>query len=127
MKKVTEERTRQMIGMRKKGSTYEDIGKAFNISKQRVYSLIGDQVKNRFKEITSESCVYPNLRKWMNDNRITRAKLCEMLYGNRHPVNRNYISSFLKGNTQRVTRETIDKYLMVTGLTYEELFETKGE
>ena len=121
------ERKSKMIEMRENGFTYQEIGEAFNISKQRVYSIIGGQLKNYHKTITVEQCVYPNLRKWMNDNCITRTEMCRRLYGNSHPVLVQTVVNFLKGKTNNIRKSMIDKYLSVTGLTYEELFERRSD
>jgi hypothetical protein len=121
------ERKAKMIEMRNKGFTYHEIGKAFNLSSQRIFMIIGGQLKSHFKEITSQDCIHPNLRKWMNDNRITRMELCRRINGNNHPENYQRIRNFLIGKTQKATKSTIDRYLLVTGLSYEELFETEGD
>lgn len=123
---MSKERTAKMVEMRENGSTYQEIGKAFGLSRQRVCQMIGGQVRSHFKKITPEDCIYPILRKWMNDNHITRADLCRRLYGNTHPKNSSRCRAFLKGINQEAKKNTIDKYLMVTGLTYEELFKTEG-
>ena len=117
----------EMIKMREAGMTYENIGKAFGISKQAVFAAIGGDVRKRFKPITSEDCIYPNLRKWMNDNRVTRSELCRKFFGNTNPVCHHNVSKFMRGTNGGATKHTIDRYLAVTGLTYEELFETDKE
>lgn len=118
-----DERKPQMIEMRKNGSTYQEIANTFHLSKQRVCQIIGGSLKSHFKEISSEDCIYPNLRKWMNDNRITKAGLCRRIYGHGHAVCQGYVADFLRGRKPNTTKGTIDKYLIATGLTYEELFE----
>ena len=113
----------QMLEMKKNGATYDEIGKAFNVSKQRVAQIIGDEVKGHFKLITPNVCIYPNLRKWMNDNRITKSELTRRFYGNTTPNNIVAVGNFLRGTTKAVTKKHIDKYIAITGLTYEQLFE----
>lgn len=117
------ERISKMLEMHENGSSYEEIGKAFNLSRQRVFQLIGGRVKTHFIELSPDDCIYPNLRKLLNDNRITRLGLCRMLYGS-NPSKYQNVYDFLRGRNTRTTKYTIDKYLKVTGLTYEELFET---
>lgn len=118
------ERISEMLEMHENGSSYEEIGKAFSLSRQRVFQLIGGQVRNYTKEVTPEDCIYPNLRNWLNKNCITRFKLCRMIRGDTNLGHCNAVYAFLKGENKHVTKYTIDKYLKVTGLTYEELFET---
>lgn len=119
------ERKNKMLEMHEKGLSYQEIGKVFNISRQRVYMIIGGHFRVFFKPITSDECIYPNLRKWMNDNRVNRAELCRRLYDNFQPHSLSVICNFLKGHNSYATKHFIDKCLKVTGLTYEELFETK--
>ena len=121
------ERKAKMIEMKKNGVTYAEIGKTFNLSKQRVYSIIGGQFKAYYRELTPEDCIYPNVRKWLNDNRISRAELCRRVYGSNNSNARTSNHNFLTGKARDMRKSTIDKYLKATGLTYEELFETEGE
>lgn len=121
------ERKAQMEKMLQNGATYSEIAAAFNLSRQRVFSIIGGRLENHFKEITAEECVYPNLRKWLNENRVTRAELCRRLTGgNTHPKTYSSVLAFCRGKTTRTPKQTIDKYLLVTKLTYEELFATEA-
>lgn len=121
-------RKAEMIKMRESGATYKDIGEAFGISRQAVFQHIGGMVRGGyFKTLSANDCIYPNLRKWMNDNHMSRSKLCRAMFGNTLPSNQHHISNFLRGKNSGATKHTIDKYLTVTGLTYEELFETDKE
>ncbi len=120
------ERKAQMEKMLQNGATYSEIAAAFGISRQRAYSIIGGRKENHYKKITAEDCVYPNLRKWLNENRVTRAELCRRLTGSTHPKPYTKVLNFCRGNTSRATKQEIDKYLRVTGLTYEELFATEA-
>lgn len=123
MNSALNERKIKMLDMKKNGATFEEIGKAFNISKQRVAQIIGGQIKSHFKEISPDACVYPYLRKWMNDNKITKAELTRRLYGNTCPNNQRFVRGILRGSNRGVNKTIIDKWLTVTGLTYEKLFE----
>jgi hypothetical protein len=116
----------EMLIMKRDGATYEEIGKAFNISKQRVYQIIGEESKAHFREITSAECIYPNLRKWMNDNRISRSELTRRAFGDGHRVHYSHIYHTLRGESADLRKSTIDRYLAATGLTYEEFFYTEG-
>lgn len=123
---INKEREAQMIKMKQNGATYRELATTFGISRQRVFSIIGGQFQNHFKEITADECVYPKLRQWLNENRITRAELCRMLAGNTHPRSYSSVLDFCRGNTSRITKQVIDRYLLVTKLTYEELFATEN-
>lgn len=121
------ERKAKMIEMHNNGFSYVEIGEAFNLSRQRVFQIIGAQTRYRIKAISPTECIYPKLRKWMNDNGITRAELGRMVFNNNHPQSHTNVGIFLKGRSKDIRKSTIDKYLSVTGLTYEELFETEGD
>lgn len=49
---MSKERKAEMIEMRENGYTYHEIGKAFGISRQRVQTLIGGQMKSHFRRTT---------------------------------------------------------------------------
>lgn len=116
------ERAEQMKKLRLQGMSYEEIGKAFDISRQRVYQIIGGTEMNYFKEIKPDECVYPNLRKWLNENRINRPKLTRLMYSEEKyaPTRWEIVCRALEGANCRKT--TIDRILKATGLTYEEAF-----
>ena len=106
------------------GLTLREIAAKHGLSFQRVHQIIGgstDNGKNWFKEITPENCIYPNFRKWMNDNRITRAELCRRLWGQAQPTQSMRVDGYLKG-VANPPKRTIDKLIIITGLSYEELF-----
>ena len=111
------------------GMTMREIATKHGLSHQRVHQIIGGKtknVKNWFKEITPEMCIYPNLRNWMNDNRITRAELCRRIWGYTQTNLHMRVSAYLTGETAP-HKNTIDKLIEVTGLSYEELFTTDDE
>ncbi len=102
------------------GKTYEEIGTEFGISKQRVYQLIGGEMKHKVV-IPEERCIYPNLRLWMNENNVSVNKLCRTMYDGRlEPERTEVLRKALKGSN--CTKNTIDRILKATGLTYEEAF-----
>lgn len=106
---------------RAQGMRYEQIGKKYGISRQYVYQLIGGETKSRFKTLTEKDCIYPNLRKWMNENKVSRVELTRRLFGNGYANNQNYLCNWLKGKRYPL-KKNIDRLIKVTGLTYEELF-----
>ena len=108
----------EMFEMSQKGATFEEIGKAYNISRQRVAQIIGGRMKPHFTPIAPNKCIYPNVRKWMNDNRISKAELTRRLYGNTGSDNQHRVRMVLLGERKDMLKSTLDKYLEVTGLTY---------
>ena len=113
-----------MRAYRAQGMTYEQIGEKCGLSRQRVFQLIGggtDRAKKCFRTITDEECVYPNIRKWMNENSVSKSELCRRIFGSSHPNLMSQISAWLLGRYYP-SKKKIDKLIEVTGLTYEELF-----
>lgn len=111
------------------GMTMKQIAQKHGLSAQRVHQLIGGrtvETRNWFKEITPEACIYPRIRKWMNENRITRAEFTRRLWGNGHPELQSRLGKYLKGQANPLMRN-INRIIEVTGLSYEELFTTDDE
>jgi transcriptional regulator with XRE-family HTH domain len=100
------------------GETYDAIAKRFGVSRQAVWSNLNGKRKP-WQDITLAECIYPNLRGWMNDNRVSVPELAERVTGDRDSgANvRKWIAGSANPN-----KKNIDKMLSVTGLTYEEMF-----
>ena len=109
---------------RAQGMSYRQIGEKYGLSRQRVFQIIGcttDRRESYFRCITEKDCIYPNIRKWMNDNKVSKAEFCRRVFGNSHSQNWHHISNWLGGRRYPL-KKSIDKLIEVTGLTYEELF-----
>lgn len=106
---------------REKGLTYRQIAEKHGVSFQTVAQACSKSDASKFRAFTESDCVYPNLRKWLNDNKVSR---CEFI--KRVGLCANNSASTIFGNYFRgkhyPNKQTIDKMLRVTGLTYEELF-----
>ena len=103
---------------REAGETYDAIAKRFGVSRQAVwYSLNGK--RKPWQDITLAECIYPNLRGWMNDNRVSVPELAKRVTGDRD--GRASVHKWIAGYTNP-NKKNIDKLLSVTGLTYEEMF-----
>lgn len=115
----------EMQTMRDEGYNYAQIAEAAGVTRQRIFQLIGGEQKNRTpKPLTETECVYPKLRKWMNDNHVSRTELTRRLHnGVGNPRAYERLNCFLNGTTRQIIRKPfIDSILEVTGLTYEQLF-----
>lgn len=106
---------------REKGLTYAEIARKYGISQQAVCQACGKFSQGHFKPYTEEEVVYPNLRRWLNENRMTRSefirRLDRVIGGHAHDA----LSRWFRG-VNDPQKKTIDKMLEITGLTYEELF-----
>ena len=69
-------------------------------------------------------CTYPNVRKWLNENKITYRELICRLGWEHCGDNYTYLGNWLRGRNYP-KKQIIDKFLSITGLTYEKFFETE--
>lgn len=115
------ERKEQMERLRDQGLKYREIAEMFGVSKQYVAKVCGKQNTAHFKPIGGE-CVYPNLRKWLNENQVTRAEFLRRMGFIVHASNYTRLCKIISGEWPP-RKDYIDKMLEVTGLTYETLFE----
>jgi transcriptional regulator with XRE-family HTH domain len=109
---------------RKEGLTYREIAEKYGVSYQVVAQACGKSQPNRFRFWTKDMCIYPNVRKWLNENKITYRELQRRLGWETCSANYIYIGDWLRGKTYP-RKKVIDKLLSATGLTYEKFFETE--
>lgn len=111
---------------RLKGLTYLEIANKYGVSFQAVASSCGSQKDGSFKAWTKERCIYPNLRNWLNENKVSMKEFVRRMdcipSGNVEGMFREYFNG-----KYYPKKGTIDKMLKVTGLTYEELWATEED
>lgn len=101
---------------RAKGRTFQSIADEFKVSRQCVW----EAQAVRWKPITDKEVVYPNLKKWMDERHMTKAKLARSLgYDYKHGYTK--IRDTLSG-AQVAKKPLIDKLIALTGIPYEILF-----
>lgn len=120
---VNKERDQKILEDRKAGMTAAQLGEKYGISYQRVCQIIGPVRPRRFH--AQKDGYYPNLTKWMNENKITAVTLAEMIYGYRCSGNETRVRDWLRGRTDPRKR-TIDIVLQITGMSYEVAFYKEG-
>lgn len=108
------------LAEREKGLTYRQIAQKYGVSKQAVHNVCAKQNGN-FRPFTEETCVYPNLRQWLNDNRITKSEFIRRMGATYITQENARYAAYFRGE-HYPSKQTIDKMLAVTGLTYEQLF-----
>ena len=115
------DRMMKMQAMRAEGYTFEAIGRAFGLSKQRVYQILrrGDAEHKRCMNSNRPSSVYVNLEAWALEHNCTWAELASECEQQTSLFYRN----FVHGIAINPGKRSIDKLLQITGLTYEQLFE----
>lgn len=116
------DRVSEMINDRRAGMTYEQIGEKHGVSRQRVGQLIGKSNKYCFRVIKENGCKFVNLRRWMNENHISRNELARMMGYCPSGETMNRIRSYLSG-TNDPPKAYIDKMIEATGMDYQTLFE----
>lgn len=106
---------------RKQGKTFYQIAEKYGVSKQAVAAACAIHALGHFKPYTEAEVVYPKLRKWLNDNEVTRSEFARRMGLVPYAKNCYRVSVYFRGMNYPL-KETIDKMLEVTGLTYEEMF-----
>lgn len=108
------------------GLSYAKIAAKHGVSRQRIAQVCGCYSKKHFRGITSDQCVYKNLRAWMNSNEISQAELLRRMGTLPYGSSISCLQSVLRGRTYP-RKDTIDRLLSVTGLSYRELFEEDSQ
>ena len=121
MSKPIGERTMQIILDSESGMTCRAIAEKHGVSHQRVQSVVGKYSPAHFRYLTESGCIYPNLRRWMNSNKVSRAEFLRRMGLEAYPENKRRLNAVMTGNYD-VRRSFVDRMLRVTGMTYEEMF-----
>ena len=118
---MTDKKTK-ILDLREQGLTYQQIADKLGVSRQYVGVLCVRSTPRGFQFITEKGCIYPNLRDWMNENRVSRSELVRRMGLNNSPMHYvSALSSYMRGICDP-PKWFIDKMLEETGLTYEQLF-----
>ena len=112
---MTREEKIKAFEMRLDGYTFEEIGKAFGVSKQAVNQALGVVGTGR----KGFSCIYPNIKRWITDNKMSCKEFSNKVGFSNHAA---YL--WFAGKTVP-TKTAVDAILKVTGMTYEEAFATE--
>jgi predicted transcriptional regulator len=116
---MTREDIVRMFEMRIDGATYEEIGKEFGVTRERIRQILEKNIKQPIVPV-EQTYIYPGLRNWMLTNGCNANKLrnetnvCKTMTG---------FYNKLKGRSNFSINE-IKTLLSYTGLTFEEAFGT---
>ena len=102
------------LAERDNGMTYREIAEKYGVSCQCVHICCMNNGGVSKKEISPRGCIYPNLRKWLNEDKDRQNRFIQAMKD--YPVR-----EYMKGERQP-KKNAIDLMLKVTGMTYEELF-----
>ena len=110
-----------MLMDRDSGMKYRDIAQKHGVSYQYVQQVCARYYPSKFQFITEEGCIFPNWRRWMNEERCSRYELLRRMGLATVGVNLANLRKYMSGKYYP-RKPYIDKLLKATGLTYEELF-----
>jgi DNA-directed RNA polymerase, sigma subunit (sigma70/sigma32) len=110
------ERTRNIISLRERGMSYQEIANIYNVSRQRIHQILKYQPHLNYIE---KVVVYPNLKKWMKENNCNISELNHLMGFNKN--HKAILGKKLKGKADLKLIEA-HKLLEVTGLSFEECF-----
>lgn len=107
---------------REKGKTYREIAEMYGVTSQAVSIACGNQKGYQFRAWTVDRCVYPNLRNWLNENRVSLKEFIRRMDCLPSGTTEAKLRSYLNGKAYP-RKKVIDRMLAITGLTYEQLWE----
>ena len=110
-----------MLKLRAQGLTVAEIAKMTNYSEPRVFQRITSGDGNKFKVWTKVSCPWPELRRWLNENTISRKKLVLLMGFTYCAQTAKNVRNRICGEVE-LRKSDIDKLVQLTGMPYEKLF-----
>ena len=120
-------RLEEYESLRKAGLGYREIAKIYGCTYQNISQYLAKENRSLFKGFTTERCVYPGLRNWLNENQCTVPELIRKVYGyNLGGSTSERYRRLLRGETLFNMKE-IDALIAITGLTYEVLFAREAD
>jgi hypothetical protein len=111
----------KMLADRESGMKYVDIAKKHGVSYQYAARVLSGYNPKHFSFVREDACIYPNLRKWMNDNMVSRSELLRRMNYAVVGGNVEKLSDIMKGKVNP-KKNWIDALIAVTGMKYERLF-----
>ena len=111
---------------RENGLTYREIAQKYGVSHQCVAQACAKQNPKQFQFHKESKFAYPNIRKWLNDNKVSVPELVRRTGLANCAGNFYRMRSILKGETEP-RKSTIDKLIAITGMPYEVLFSEEAK
>ena len=108
---------------RDNGLTYRQIADKYGVSTQLISQYCSRYQPARFRPLSEKKCPYVNLREWINVHQVTQREMTRRLGYEALPENSSRFSGYISGKVNP-PKPIIDRFIAVTGLTYEQLFET---
>jgi transcriptional regulator with XRE-family HTH domain len=118
----------EMMELRAQGLTYEEIGKRFGLSRQRIHGLIGS-MRTRKSNTDIEKIAYEGIyQMFVEDPKMTFAKLARMMSRSKAPghARTEHIRRMVtKREDGRFSIDDINNLLRAVGRPYEEVFRVR--
>lgn len=111
----------KILAMRDGGMTYQAIADELGCTRQYVGQVCGKYNPGQFRLIKQHECIYPNLRRWMNENKVSRKELVRRSGCYESTSSSAHLSNIMRGVTEP-SKPIIDKLIEATGLPYDVLF-----
>lgn len=126
MTQENKDRLLEMIKMRIDGCTYQEIADKFGITRQCVHQSIANFTRKEdcVRKSPIDRCIYPNLSKWMYENKINLVRLNKII--GRSLTNTKRTSQKMRGESEFKISE-IKSILKESGKTFEYMFCTEKE
>lgn len=120
-------RKEQILQLVGEGINFSEIARIVGCTRQYVTQVVRDSGTQYtdYRRLTDDVCIYPNFRKWWNDNRMTYRKFFDLMGIIYHDTNIGRLHTYIsgKGNPRK---SYIDLMIAATGIPYETLFYKEG-
>ena len=116
----------QITLLAEQGLTMREIAGQVGVTRQYVSSCLCGTGLHDFIRLREEDCIYPNLRKWWNEHRMTLPRFFEAMGMRYHNNSINRLHIYMRGDGNP-RKDFIDKLIAATGLPYETLFYREGD
>lgn len=113
---MTNEQRVEMFRMRLEGASLQEIADAYGVTREYVRQLVPPVANQARRRSDYSSCIYPVIAKWLFENRVSYFAF-SLLCGTAQMRMYNALTGRVSP-----TKDTIDRILDATGLTYEEAF-----
>lgn len=99
---ITQQRFKQL---RKQGYTLEEIGKRYNMSRQRVHQILNyNYTRKQAPQPAINQIIYPNINKWLIQHQVTPKELAMVA-----DIPYYTLYCFLIGKTKKPQLKTLQK------------------
>ena len=118
---MTREQKIEAFTMRLDGASYQKIADRFDVSKQCIHQLLFGVVSSKSVDSRINRYKFPNIIKWMDNNSVTLKEFGDKVIPGK---GKDAIYRKLSGKSSFTMKE-VQTVLDVTGMTFEEAFETE--